>query len=438
MGTPKRNSLKTKSTLLLICLFALLIRISFLIILQPWDEDITKNKVLIGDSIGYHTRALSIIDNGTPSTLDAWWTPGYLFFIAFIYSILGIKPWLILLAQVLLDTGIVLIAYFMAHELFKSEATSLIAAFLYAISFPSAFYSIRLLSETTFTFVLALSILVFIKSLKKSQPEGYALTGFITGIAAYIRAAALYFPAVFAFVLLFDKGHPMVRLRNIIILLLVFAVTLFPWQFRNLKQYGEYAMTTKGSVNLIVNASIVKAEVEHIDRQKALEALGESSSENPFEQSKIRYETALSYISEHPFAYIKCQIRGIIKMFLGTGQSGLTYLFGVKTEPSYAAEDMSESASKIANSMRTNLPNAALFVIQIIEYLFVVIGIVFMFKKDKRLYLLLLIMIILYFAAITGPIGYSRFRVPIIPFYLVISAAGMLEVFRRFTARKDF
>lgn len=408
-------------------------RLSFFIILQPWNEDVIENKIMIGDSIGYQARAENIINSRGISSLDPWWTPGYVFFLTIIYFIFGVKPWIALLAQIILDAGTAILVYFMAREIFKSEIVPLIAAFLYCLSFPSAFYSIRLLSEIPFTFVLALAALAFIRSLKKNRMSGFALTGFFIGIAAYIRAVAIYFPVVFIFVLLFSNESFRLRMRNILVLLIIFAITLAPWQFRNLKRYGEYAMTTKAGVNLIVNASIVKADAENMSRQKAIEDLGEPSSKNPlnpFEKSKLRKDAALSYISGHPFVFIKCQLRGILKMFLGTGQSGLTYLFGIKTEPSYATEGICNTISKAADNMRRNMPNLILFSKQIMEYLFLIIGLAAMRAKDKRIFLLLMLMIILYFAAVTGPIGYSRFRVPIIPFYLVVSAEGIFETFR--------
>lgn len=438
MKQARRYFKNTSLTLLLVCLFALFFRLWLFSVLQPWDEAAITNKVLIGDSAGYQATAVSIINNRTLLEVGAWWTPGYFFFLAFIYFIFGVKPWLVLLAQVLLDTGTVIIVYFIARKLFESETVPLIAAFLYSISFPSAFYSIRLLSETPFTFALALAVLAFITGLKENRPGAFALSGLLTGIAVYIRVVAVYLPAVLIFVLLFAGNGVIHKLRNISILLIVFFLTLSPWQLRNLKSYGQYALTTNGGANLITNAAIAKASVDNISQweaQKELEKIASQYAPGSFEESKMWQKAALAYIAEHPLAFMKCQVRGIAKMFLGTGQSGLTYLFGIKTEPSYSTESLYAAVSKTSSNIRNELPNILLFTKQLIEYFFIVIGFAAMYKKDKKLYLLLFVTIILYFAVITGPIGYSRFRVPIIPFYLVISAAGMFEAFK-FIGRK--
>ena len=52
-------------------------------------------------------------------------------------------------------------------------------------------------------------------------------------------------------------------------------------------------------------------------------------------------------------------------------------------------------------------------------------------RKGQRIYLLFFVLLLIYFPPITGLLIYSRYRIPMVPFYLVISAFGMVECFGR-------
>jgi len=421
--------------LLLICLFALCIRVWFFVALQPWDEQVVQDKVIIADSARYHTQALDIITKKTFANFDPYKTPGYSLIIAFIYFIFAAKPWIVLFLQLFLDTGIVIIVYFIAKEIFKSPQISLIAAFLYSISFLSAYYSVKLLTEIPFTFVLTLGILILIKGLKKDKPLYFALTGLLIGLTPLIRTIAQYFPLVLIFVLMLTDNTLIRKLRNIAILLILFVVAISPWQFRNLQVYGHYSLSNvAGQVLLAWNVAAAKAEAENINRYEAEARLIGNSLDgitNPFERSKIKKKIAVSYILRHPLQYAKYSLKGIVQMFLGTGRSGISDLFGIEIEPRpFGYEPLADTAYRVIRSWDNELPTIILFIKQIIEYLFLIIGLVIMCMKDKKLFLLLLVMTIFYFVALTGPVGYSRYRIPIIPFYLIISAVGIFETFK--------
>jgi hypothetical protein len=183
------------------------------------------------------------------------------------------------------------------------------------------------------------------------------------------------------------------------------------------------------------HVATVKAHVENIDRYEATDRLiGDSLKgvANPFKRSKIYKKIALSYISGHPMQYMKYSLKGIVKMFLGTGRSGISDLFGIKTQRGPVTEHLSLTGRRIIRNLYNETPTLILLIKQLLEYIFLMIGTIIMWRGDKtkKLFLLFLIMTILYFAALTGPIGYSRHRVPIVPFYLIISAKGILESFK--------
>ncbi|MCG2705294.1 MAG: glycosyltransferase family 39 protein, partial [Candidatus Omnitrophica bacterium] len=371
-----------------------------------------QNKIVVGDSARYTKYAMGLLTNNSFSNFGALTVPGYPVFLAVVYSLFGIKPWLILLLQILMDTGIAIIVYFIAKDVFQSKKIALISAFLYSINFLSAYYSIRLLTEILFTFLFTLSILFFIKGLKKNKLSVFALAGLFAALATLVRPIAQYFPAVFLIILMLNGTTISQKLRNIAVLLLVFCAVISPWQLRNLRTYGYYSLsTTPGHVIGRAGTMLAKVNAENISRGKALEELVGNSLEgvtNPFEESKIYEKIAISYIVKNPFQYAKYFSKRIVMMYFGTARTGILDLFAIKAKPFPITEGIPLTAHKIIANLYNELPTLVLLAKQTLEYLFVVIGLVIVWPKDKRIFALLLIVIICYFTALSGVLAYSR------------------------------
>lgn len=426
--------------LIFICLLSLLVRLSFFTALEPWSKEAIQNKIVVGDSARYTMYAIDLLTSGSYSSRDPLTLPGYPTFLAIVYSLFGIKPWLILLLQILMDIGIAIMVYFIAKDVFQSEKIALIAAFLYSINFLSAYYSIRLLTEILFTFLFTLSILFFVRGLKKNNLSSFALSGLFTAFAALVRPIAQYFPAAFLIILIFSGIKASQKLRNIAMLLLVFSAVISPWQLHNLRIYGYYSLsTTAGHVIGRAGTILVKVNAENITRGEALKELAGNSLEdvtNPFEESKIYEKMAISYLMKNPFQYAKYFFKRIAIMYFGTARTGMSDLFGIKAKPFPITEGLPLTAHKIIANFYNEFPTLFLLTKQILEYLFFLIGLIIVWPKDKRIFALLFILIICYFTALSGVLAYSRKRVPIAPFYLVISARGIFETFSRIFEKK--
>ena len=57
-------------------------------------------------------------------------------------------------------------------------------------------------------------------------------------------------------------------------------------------------------------------------------------------------------------------------------------------------------------------------------YLFALVGTLLVFKKNKNV-VFLFISIIIYFSALTGVVGITRYRIPFIPFIEILSSVGI-------------
>ena len=430
--------IKRNSSIIFIVLLALAIRLTFFILVKPWDDGVLHNKILVHDAIRYNYLGKSILDSKSFSAFSSFRTPGYPVYIALIYSIFGTRVWVVLLTHIFLDIGTVILVFLLAKKLFGNDSIAKIAAFLYSICILSVCMAMMLITEVLFLFILTLSILLFLKAIETWRIRNFVLVAFLVGLAALVKPVAKYVPVVMAVTLLFQREKGFSTLVRIVVLILVFLVTIAPWQARNFQKFGFYALSDiQGSMLFRYNVAFVKAFDEGKSVQEAeKELIGDAVEgiENPFERSKIYQRIAIKYISEHPFKFLYYHMKGCANLFLATPKYTVIYLLGLKSKPRYkfsVQEGFWERIKKSFMNSRNEYFLTPIFALkQFLEYLTFVIGLFVLYRMGKKQYCILLILIILYFTAVSGVAGQSRYRMPTVPFYLSLSAAGFYEAFK--------
>ena len=114
-----------------VVLLAFLLRIIFFVIHQPWISEIEKTQVIAGDAVLYQYLAKSIMDHFSFANNEMR-TPGFPFFLSIIYFIVGFKPWIVILIQIILNSYCVFLIYKITSKAFN-ETAGLFAAFIIAI-----------------------------------------------------------------------------------------------------------------------------------------------------------------------------------------------------------------------------------------------------------------------------------------------------------------
>jgi hypothetical protein len=69
----------------------------------------------------------------------------------------------------------------------------------------------------------------------------------------------------------------------------------------------------------------------------------------------------------------------------------------------------------------------SLIVFFIVEYILAILGGINLFRKEHR-FLFLILLVIAYFIILTGPAGMGRFKLPIIPFYIIFVAFQISQI----------
>lgn len=440
----------SRRVIIFILLLGLVVRLFFFFILGPWDRQALEQTThqLHFDAVEYNSLALNIWKTNSLRDFGAIRTPGYPLLVAFFYYLFGLGgAWLVLIFQIILDLITIYLVYLIGKRISSSLWVGPAAAFLYAVSFPTALYSSLLLTEIPFAFFIVLTVWLLIQALGQSQKSFWLLgaSGLTLGIATLIRPITQYLPIVIVLfwlaVAVYQRKISWRIIGGVALFLFIFILVIFPWLIRNKNLYGYWSLSTVQGLNLCFkNASYLKSDIEGISIAKAQEYFEHEREgyKNPFTGLRNCQRKAIKYILSNLNHYIPLHLKGTLNMFLGVGRADVLYLLGEEVP----GKDFMQGnlAKRIIEEIKISKEQYFLIPLlaarQALEYLFLLIAIVVLLVKkkagDRKIYTVLILLFIAYLALVVGPLGYSRFRIPIVPLYLVFSAYGLMFVINKF------
>ena len=425
--------------LLIIILLAFVIRMGFFVSLQPWNNEVISNTILVNDASGYHQLALSLLSKKSFVDFDSFRTPGYPIFVAMIYSISYNSVWFVLLIQILLNVISVLLVFKIASIIF-SRKIALFSAFLFAIDINQALYAVTLLTDTLFVFLFLASVYYLCKSIKGYNLTPIFISALLLGISTLVRPISFLFPfvAVF-FILVICNLKLKIKLVYSLIFSFTFIIAISPWLIHNYSKFGEPKLSSISGSNLLfynvaytevnkTGKSIeqVTGELNKIAIKKGID----TTDRNSFKNSKIYFNIAQQYIKNNFSTYCKVHLNGIVNMYAGLSTQGITAIFHLKSKPLSIEQFGGPNIFvRIIDFFKSKTKGEIFIAFGIgiyllMNYLFAFYAIFHFIRKNYK-YVFLFILIILYFSALTGVVGLARYRIPFMPFINILCAAGL-------------
>ncbi len=193
------------------------------------------------DSVFYHVVAAHMAEGGgytNPYSFlpTAEWAPGYIFLLTPLYWLFGSHHQVAEVANVVLGAATVAALYLLARELFNG-VTARIAAVLLALFPGQVLFTSVIYSETLFTFVFVLALLLLSLTARRGKTLDWrwvAAFGLVAGAAALVRGVGLWLliiaPLYWAFSL--REWRPM--LRGGALAFGAAALVILPWTVRNI------------------------------------------------------------------------------------------------------------------------------------------------------------------------------------------------------------
>lgn len=415
--------------LIYIFLIAFILRAIFWVFIADYPERAFDN-----DSMSYLHLSESLLDSHTfPS---AFRTPVYPFFISLVYGIFGKFPQLILLSQYLLDSISAVFIALISWRIFRSLRLSYTAGIIYGINPFAIYYANMVLTETLFTFLSLIAIYFLILFLLDQKKIYLVVSALLLGAATLCRPISLYLPLllvpfIFLFAYTFRK-----KLVSSAIFLLVSYVILVPWYIRNYQEYGRWTLSTVSDLNFFMS-----------------------------------FAPEILAIKENPFTIIQPNINNTIEHFQNDLWDNAKNKYGwYDKTPSLIFKDPKESVILREEGMKIIQDNSAVFFIahvlgigrtlcpyypsfgrligndvKLISLLsfwvdlcimgFFTIGIFISLKTQPRFKFVkvlsvMMIVMIAYFSFVPGIVGYSRFRIPVLPYISIFSSIGIFRIFK--------
>lgn len=397
------------------------------------------------DTSTYLHVALHLLHHGAYPVDTALRTPVFPTFIALIYWIAGERPWAFILAQVVISLMAVALTWSLGRRL-VSRTAAVVAALLMALSLDSITLSLQLLSETTFTFLLVLTLWYWVRFKDSQRPRLLVLAALLMGLTILCRPIAVLFPALLAATLFIPpRGRTVAVARELVVFAAVVVLVVSPWIWHNGRGIGMRTLSTVSASNFLgYYAATVEADIRGVpDEQVRSELNGRIVNKlrelglPDTEANRARVSTVLArpIVKAHPVRFVvlnlKADLRGLLPDIatpgdiIGVTTGGKGTLAVLKRDGIFAAT---------AHFFRGQtwviwviLPFVALL---ILTYVAAIGGVVMLVRARDWYPLAILLAPVAYCLLMPGAASTARFKVPALPYLSLLAGVGLHAAWR--------
>lgn len=389
-----------KKILFLIFLFALIVRLIFILGFQQ--------PPVSSDAKGYDELGMSLLEKkgfsfqGFPTVRRE---PVYPLFLSGIYLLFGHSYLAVRLIQSVIGALGVIFVFLIGKKVF-SERCGYLAAIFYSLYPHFILTTGFLLTEALYIPLLLIAIFFIINCLERDKVVWYAVAGVFMGVVTLCRSITLFFPAFFFLMLLFLRNKKR-ALFCTFVFSIAMGLTILPWTIRNYIRSGYFVPIAIGGGSSFWTGSYIPWDgdwkyYDLTDFNKVTERLNKESALSEVEIDKGLYQEGLRNIRENPIGYINLYIKKIFRLWFWI-PGGKEVLKGYP------------------------VVKIGLAIIQYAVIFLAVLGIVLARKMWKRF--IPLVTIILYFTIIYCVFhAIPRYNLPIFPYLFVFVSAAILYI----------
>jgi 4-amino-4-deoxy-L-arabinose transferase-like glycosyltransferase len=424
-----------KNGLIIICILAC-VRLLLVFITRS-----NPHGTLTLDSNDYILLSKSLELQGLYSTsdesLDFIRPPGYPLFLAVVDNPIEISYTKIVFAQlILISVAIVALTILMHH--YQWSLWGFFTSLLIGLSPNIALWSLTIMSEALFTFLILVAGILVILGLKNTSNTYLCLSGLTIGFAILTRPIGIILLFIWTVLIAiwFIRVEPIKSARSkIVIFLISVLLVIIPWMWRNQILHGDFSISPIG-INTIesFNFAIVLSEATGITRNAATQVLSEHGG---------TWGQFIWLVKNHPFDLIRSQILGVLRVFGGSEVSRWATVIGVDGWSGFGifrnlrALNIADAIHALVKVFRTS-SNFYLFLAMVVTILHTLILICFsfigfmrkkIFSKSTEWILLACSVTVLSLVLVTGAAGQARFRVPAEPFLAILAGFGIMQTF---------
>ena len=384
----------------------------------------------IEDEQDYNQLACNLVQHGEfafePGVPTSLRPPLYPVVVAGVYRLFGLENYqTVRLVQAILSLVNVVLLYRLGSAVLSRKAGLWLAG-LYAF-YPSLLgYNNLLLTEVLFTFLLCAFCDGLIRALQHDSLPYLVLAAVLLGLAALTRSVVWLFPPVLAgFLLLAFRGSWRRRLLASATFVVVFAVVLAPWAYRNTRLQKTFI-----AIDVMGGRNFMMGNYRYTPLYRSWATIGLQG-----DKSWI-HEVVQTYPNEQPQPRTQGQIdklamRQAVKFI--AANPGLTFqrdvvkffdFWGLERELIAGGDGgyFGSLSGPVLVGLAVLLCGS--YVLALFAGLF---GMVLAPPADRRVHLFLLLVVAFICALHTLAFGHSRYHLPLMPLVLVYTANAVIH-----------
>ncbi|WP_373844460.1 hypothetical protein [Clostridium sp.] len=262
----------------------------------------------------YYNKLAQQIAKGGPWG-DTYTSVGYSIILGFIYSIFGIN----LISAKILNIALTFINYMLLYKiLYRIPLSKIKRKIIYTmfVFFPNnIFYTGITANEILFTTILLSITLTYYSNTKLK----YILIGILTAINAMIKPFFIIFFLVIFIIELITKYNITQVLKHTSIILVVSALCISPWIYRNTKFIGEFtSISNNGGIVLYINNNSQNKYGRWMAAKKVKDSVvlkKEYIEANMTEKNRILTSSAKKWIIAHPLQFIELGLKRLFNTY---------------------------------------------------------------------------------------------------------------------------
>lgn len=457
------KQLQKNKTLYFLLILVFVCRLLLLFIFKPWLPEIQDKVVLLYDAVGYHKLALILLETFRIKN-EILRTPIYPAFIAVFYALFGVKPFIVLFAQIFISVATGYFFYKIIAQL-SNRMIANIALFIFAIEPTLILYTTFLYSEVLFMFFTMFSLYLIIGGLKQNKILYFILAGISLGLATLTRPAGQYLIIVYVLLVIFyTLKNNSSKLKFAVLLTVFYLLSIFPWAMRNYIYYGRFKLSNTMDHNALILSSFYTefqnsklprdTIIQHFLYQLKAAAptnlkdsmpsnFAELNRRQSFENTDIFAKVAKNYLLSHKKEFILAQIQGAINLHVNMGTE--QYMLRLHQETKrWDIKDkvglgLFAAAKKFFATKTTTEITLGIFILSllVIVYGYTLVGIGYTIKNKDFYILIFCILNIGYYVSLSSIYPTPRFRNPFMPFYIFLAAYGIYNLHQKLFGRNN-
>jgi hypothetical protein len=363
------------------------------------------------------------------------WTPGYPAFLVLAQVVTGTTLVGVGFLQLVL-TGVTAILLLWIGDRLGSRCAGMAAAWLYLLSPSASLWSLTVMSESLFAFLVVLALAFLVLGMVEGRSVGWILAGVILAVAALVRPIGLPLVGLWLLVGLAARSPAGARTpaRTGVGLFLAGAVfAIAPWVIRNWSVTGVPVFAEVPTNTLVrFNLAYVVADAEGITRDEAASRLADEVD---------TWGEAVAVIRRYPTVFLSQQAQGILRSLIGVESGVWARQFGYGLERQGSLEVLSTlfhggplKAFERVQVLLLDSQTAVLTGLSVLAiahagsfYLLGLLGIVAVIRGSRtaRLIYLLAGLSAAFMLVSPGAAGQARFRIPAEPYLALFAGAGL-------------